>query len=455
VVVTVLAADAAASAGSGWWFELAAVFVLVALNFALAGSEAALVALRPSRVRILAEESRRGARLAQLASQPSRWLASVQIGITLAGFLASATAAVALSVPLRPLFAWAGTAAEALSVVVVTLILTLFTLVFGELTPKRLALARPEKWALRAATPLLIVSAAFRPLVAFLGVATDAVVRLFGVDPDARAGDRLGADELRELVRDSLLRPEQAAILRGALELDDRTLRQVLVPRGSVLMLDGTETAADAARELLASGHSRAPVRGRDADDILGVAHLRDLVRASDSLPTSALTRPIPVLPESIGVLDALRQVQHARAQMALVVDEHGGTEGIVTVEDLLEEIVGEIADEFDRDVAVGVAEARSGGGAPVLPGTFPVHDLVDVGFDVPEGPYATVAGVVLDGLGRIPDPGDRVTVGDVDFEVREMSGHRITSVQLRRVDVGSDVHDAITAHQGTRPARS
>ncbi len=432
-----------ASAGSDWWVELVAVFVLVALNFALAGSEAALVALRPSRIRILAEESKRGARLARLASQPSRWLASVQIGITLAGFLASATAAVSLAVPLRPLFAWAGDAAEALAVISVTLLLTLFTLVFGELTPKRLALARPEKWALRAATPLLFVSAVFRPLVSFLGFATDSVVRLFGVDPDSRAGERLDADELRELVRDSLLRPEQAAILRSALELDDRTVRQVLVPRGSVLMLDGTDSAADSARELLAAGHSRAPVRGRDADDILGVVHVRDLVRASDSLPTSALTRPIPVLPESIGVLDALRQVQQGKAQLALVVDEHGGTEGIVTVEDLLEEIVGEIADEFDRDVALGVTATRQGEGAPVLPGSFPVHDLVDIGFEVPEGPYATVAGVVLDGLGRIPDVGDRVVGGDVDFAVRERSGHRITSVQLHRTGGGGSAASA------------
>src|SRR5690606_23606242 len=194
---------------------------------------------------------------------------------------------------------------------------------------------------------------------------------------------------------------------------------------------DAGWTAARALHELAASGHSRAPVaHDGNLDDVVGAVHLRDLLDQGDR-PLGELAGELVAFPETAGVLDVLHEMQTRRVQLALVVDEHGAAAGIVTVEDLLEELVGEIYDESDRDV-VGVR--READGSLVLPGRFPVHDLVDVGVHgMPEGPYATVAGLVLDQLGRVPEaPGDRVTVAGRTLEVLAVDGRAITEVRVR-----------------------
>ncbi|WP_328853402.1 hemolysin family protein [Micromonospora globbae] len=418
-----------------YWGQLALVGVLVVLNAVFAGSEMALVSLRDSQIQRLERTSRAGRVLARLATDPNRFLATIQIGITLAGFLASAAAAVSLARPLVPLLGVLGGAAEPVAVVAVTLVLTFVTLVFGELAPKRIAMQSAERWALLVARPLALLSSIARPAVWALGATSDLVVRMVGLDPRSRR-DEIGPDELRDIVAGNHgFTTEQQTIIAGAVEIADRRLRAVLVPRLQVFCLDSGTTAEAARLVLAATGHSRAPVvRHGGLDDAVGVIHLRDLVGVPDDRPVDGYVRPPMLLPDSLPVVDALRQFKAERQHIALVVDERGAVEGIVTLEDILEEIVGEIYDETDRDVR---AVRTDPDGALRLPGTFPVHDLPAVGVDLPgrpTGDYTTVAGLVLAGLGHIPTvAGEDVVVDGWRLEVARIDHRAIAEVRLRR----------------------
>ncbi|MDT0533041.1 hemolysin family protein [Micromonospora sp. DSM 115977] len=417
------------------WTQLALVGVLVVLNAVFAGSEMALVSLRDSQIQRLERTSRAGRVLARLAKDPNRFLATIQIGITLAGFLASAAAAVSLAKPLVPLLSALGGAAETVAIVVVTLALTFVTLVFGELAPKRIAMQAAERWALLVARPLDLLSSVTRPAVWALGATSDLVVRLVGLNPKHEP-DEIGPDELRDIVAGNHgFTKEQRTIIAGAVEIADRQLRAVLVPRLQVFTLD-SGTTAEAARLLLAAtGHSRAPVvRHGGLDDAVGVIHLRDLVGVPEDRSVDECARPPMLLPDSLPVVDALRQFKAERQHIALVVDERGAVDGIVTLEDILEEIVGEIYDETDRDVRSVRTEPD---GALLLPGTFPVHDLVDLGVELPSRPggdYTTIAGLLLACLGHIPTvAGESVVVDGWELEVTRIDHRAIVGVRLRR----------------------
>ena len=402
-------------------WELGLVAVLVAINAVFSGSEIALITLRPAQVQRLGTRGQAGRALARLAADPNRFLATIQVGITLAGSLASAAAAVNLAQPLVPLLAALGSAANVVAILLVTLALTFFTLVFGELAPKRIALQHPEGWAMAVASPLDVLASATRPAIWALSASTNLIVRLAGGDP-RRQGTDVTEEEIREMIATQVSMTEhEKQVITGALEVGDRTLREVVVPRHLVVKLAADATAAEALRALIDSGHSRAPVYQDSLDDIVGVIGLRDLIGRDGVI--APVISPIPAFPESAGVLLTLRDLQRGRQQMALVVNEHGGFEGIVTVEDLIEEIVGEIYDEYDRDV-VGAAHREDG--SLDLAGSFPVHDLVDLGIEVPEGPYTTLAGFLLEELGHIPARGEHVQV----------PGWRLTATQVTQTAI-------------------
>lgn len=425
---------------SGYWWNILLVGVLVVLNAVFAGSEIALISLREGQLKRLERRGTAACRtLVRLARDPNRFLATIQVGITLAGFLASAAAAVSLAEPVAPLFGFLGsTAREAVAIALITLILTFVTLVFGELAPKRLAMQYAERWALAVARPLDFLSRLSRPAIWVLGRATDLIVRVFGGDPKA-ASEQLSPEELRDLVIGHRgLNAEQRTIITGALEIHERILREVLVPRRNVFTIRADVPIVEARAALASSGHSRAPiVRDGHLDDVIGVVTLRDLL--DDCRTLSDVARPPVVFPDSVRVSDALRRFKDEREQFALVANEHGAIDGIVTLEDLLEEIVGEIYDETDRDI---MAVQTHPDGALQLPGTFPIHDLVDLGVELPdrpEGDYATIAGLILTALGRIPtQPGDRVTLTEWTIEVTAIAHHAITEVRLHHYPKGT-----------------
>jgi len=420
---------------SGYLLDVALIGLLVLLNAAFAGSEMALISLREGQLRQLEREGgRRAMRLVQLARDPNRFLATIQIGITLAGFLASATAAVSLAEPLVPSLGFLGSAAEPVAIAGVTLVLAFLTLVFGELAPKRLAMQKALQWALMVAKPLHLISTLSRPAVLFLGMSTNLVVRMLGGRTDA-AAEKLSPEELRDLVTShESLNAEQREIISGALDLHERLLREVLVPRGAVFCLRGDLTVREARTAMAEAGHSRAPVtRSNHLDDVEGVVHWGSLITGDDDALLRTVATPAMVLPDTARISNALRQFKAERQQMAIVIDEHGSVDGIVTLEDLLEEIVGEIYDETDPDT-IGIEPAADG--SLTLPGTFPIHDLVDLGVNLESpgtGDYTTVAGMVLIHLGRIPNlPGDVVELEGWSFEVLEVAHHAVTKVRVR-----------------------
>ncbi|MCV7223685.1 hemolysin family protein [Mycolicibacterium elephantis] len=415
-----------------YWASLVLITALVLINAVFAGSEVALISLREGQLRQLERRGNRTARtLADLARDPNRFLATIQLGITLSGYLASATAAVTLAQPLVPMLGFLGAAARPTTVALVTIALAFVTLVFGELAPKRLAMQHAQPWAMLIARPLDAMATVSRPAVWLLSRATNLVVRLFGGDP--KIGQQPPTpEELRDLVAGHRgLTVEQRMIITGALEIDERALREVLVPRRAVVMLSVDMPTEEARAVLADSGHTRAPVvQTANLDNVTGMVHLRDLL--GDGLVVGDVARPVVRFPESLRVSEALRRFKNDREQFAVVVDEHGGAEGIVTLEDLLEEIVGEIYDEADTDIQSVRALPD---GRLVLPGRFPIHDLPDIGVefrDAPDGDYTTVAGLVLAELGRIPTaPGDRVELADWSIQVTGTRHHAITEVCL------------------------
>ena len=412
--------------------QVGLIVVLLGVNALLAGSEVALISLRDAQLARLEERGARGRAVARLARDPNRFLATIQIGITLSGFLASATAAVSLAEPLVPLLDPLGAAARPVAVMLITAVLTFVTLVLGELAPKRIAMQRAEAWALAAGGILVGLARVSGPLVRLLGASTDLVVRLSGADP-SQGRDALTQEEVRDLIATGgLYDPEERRIITGALEAADRVLREVLRPRSTVVALTMDMPVADALQRLVASGHSRAPVYTERLDDADRIVGIMDLVDAGGVVRDHA--RPIVALPESLGLIDALRRLQSSRTSLALVVDEYGGVSGIVSVEDLMEELVGEIHDEYDRDVREAV---RNADGSVTVIGRFPLHDLVDVGIELPaetvdELDAVTVAGLVSELLGRLPEAGDEVRIAGHLLHVDTLSGRIAGRVTLR-----------------------
>ncbi|MFN2345995.1 MAG: hemolysin family protein [Dermatophilaceae bacterium] len=411
--------------------QLTLVGFLIVINAAFAGSEIALISLREGQLARLEQRSPRGRALARLARQPNRFLSTIQIGITLAGFLASATAAVALAEPLVEPLSFLGRGARPAAIFTITLGLTFITLVFGELAPKRLAMQRAESWALLAARPLTLLARITAPAIWLLSHSTDLTVRLFGGDPN-RDRQEVTEEEIRDLIAaQSSYTDEQRQIIDGALEVADRTLRQIVVPRSRVVGIPADLPVADALTRLAAAGHSRAPVFTDGLDDADRTISVLGLIGRTGTVADHA--RPALALPESLNAVDALRELQTQRQQLALVVSEHGGIEGIITVEDLVEELVGEIYDEHDRDI---LSVQHHPDGSMLLPGTFPLHDLADLAIDIPDHPeVTTIGGLIIDQLGRIPEPGDQVHIAGLHLEVVTIRNRTPDQVRVGRTE--------------------
>src|SRR5450432_4542684 len=336
--------------------DVAVVLALILIEAVFVATEIALISLRDSQVRGLATKGRRGAAVARLTSDPNRFLAGVQIGVTLTSLLSSAYGAVTLSASAASGLRDEGMHRRPAGIVgflLVTLGISFVTLVLGELAPKRLALQRAEKAAQLAAPTLDRFASLMRPVIWWLSLSTNVVVRLLGGDPDATR-ESISEEELRGLVatHESLGRDERR-LIDEVFTAGDRRLREVLVPRTEVEFLDATITVAQALRIVASGPHSRYPVMRGSADDVVGFVHIRDLVitRAEVDPRTvriNDLLRPVKMLPDGLNVLAALSEMRRERQHLAIVVDEYGGTAGIVTLEDLVEEVVGDIRDEYD-----------------------------------------------------------------------------------------------------------
>lgn len=424
--------------------------LLVVLAFTLVGgffaaAEIALVSLRESQVqRIVAERGKRGRRLADLVEDPNRFLAAVQVGVTMAGFLSAGFGASRMSPQISPLLVDLGlsqAAADAVAFVLVTVLLVYLSLVLGELTPKRIALQRAEGIAIAVAGIVDWLARITRPFIWLLSRSTDVLVRALGGDPSANR-EEISDDELRGiLAAQASLTQQERELIDDVFEAGEREVREVMVPRTEVDFLDATTPAYKAARTVVAMPHSRYPVYSGSQDDIVGFVHIRDILDpdiADRGIRVGELVREVVMLPGSKRVLPAMFEMRASGAHLAIVVDEYGGTAGIVTLEDLVEELVGDIRDEYD----VEEPPERVVGGDREVDGLLNIEDFADeLGFELPEGPYETVAGFVVASLGRLPEVGEQVQVDGRTLTVTELDGRRASRIRvtLRRPDDHDD----------------
>ena len=415
---------------------LVVVFVLIGSMFAAA--EIALVSLREGQIRSMANRGRRGEAVARLAEDPNRFLAAVQVGVTLAGFLSASFGGATLSRELAPKLVDLGMpsgAAGVVALVLVTIAISILSLVLGELAPKRLALQRAEGFALALGPTVDRIASLTRPVIWLLSKLTDLVVRLAGGDPNAKS-EQMSDEELRELIDShETLGEEERRIVEDVFEAGDRQIREVMIPRTEVDFLDSSTPVFKAAREALHQPHSRYPVIRGSADDVIGFVHVRDLLDpeiASRSLRVGELARQTLVLPWTRPILAAMADMRREGMHLAIVADEYGGTAGIVTLEDLVEELIGDIKDEYDVDE--GETTVHRGGDVEV-DGLLNLDDFEDeTGLELPEGPYETVSGYLMQQLGRIPQVGDWVDFGDRRITVREVEGRRVGRVLVTAV---------------------
>lgn len=420
------------------WADLALVAVFIGIGGVFAATELALVSLRESQLAALAARSARGARVAAVARDPNTFLAAVQIGVTVAGFLSAAYGATALAPYLAPALRALGLSAEtaqSVAVVLMTLIVAYASLVFGELAPKRLALQRAEAFALVVAPPLAALSRALRPLIWLLGRSTDLVVRLLGGDPNRR-GEAMSDDELRSLVdTHETLGDEERSIVREVLDAADRTVVEVMRPRGDMVALRSDMTVGDARALVRAQPYSRYPIMREGADDIEGFLHVRDLAWADDlEAPVESLSRPVMLVPGTARVLPTLTAMRAEGAHLAIVIDEYGGTDGLVTLEDLVEELIGEVYDEHDPADRMRAAERAAAAGPSTVRGELTLERFTEAtGLDLEPGPYETVAGYLIARLGRLAVQGDAVQVDGATLTALVVRRRRIVEVRVER----------------------
>jgi putative hemolysin len=417
--------------GVGW--DILLVLAVILIGGFFAGAEMALVSLREGQVRSLSRRGRRGQRAARLAQDPNRFLSSVQIGVTVATLLSGAFGAALLSNRLgNELSKYMPRAVgDPVALIAVTLVISFFTLVFGELAPKRIALQRAVRVSVIAAPVVDRLAMLARPLVWLLSKCTNLVVSLVGGDPAAGRGV-MTDEELRDLVAGhQALSPDERHIVTEVFDAGKRQIREVLVPRTEVEFLPASMPLKQAAGIAEQARFSRFPVYQESYDDVIGFVHARDLLDSraalNDSRHVGEVCRPVKFLPISKMVLSALSEMRKDRAHLAIVVDEYGGTAGIVTLEDLVEELIGDIQDEYDTDA--GHARQLHSGELEV-DGLLNLDEFAEqTGVELPEGPYETVAGYLLAALGHLPESGEHADLAGRRLTVTQLDGRRISRV--------------------------
>ncbi len=416
---------------------LVLIFVLVGGLFA--GTEMAIVNLRESQIKQLEDSGPSGERTATMVRDPNQFLSAVQIGVTVAGFFSSAYGASTIAPSLVPGLLRLGvpqSAASTVALISMTLVIAYLSLVFGELVPKRLAMQNALGMTKIVGPPLHLFGRLMRPVIWLLSASTNLVVRLLGGDPHANT-EAVSAEEIKSMVRNSeALEQAQSRVLADVFDASERTVVEVMQPRHQVHFLDGEQTVVETRAEIRDTGFSRYPVTGEDVDDVLGFVHVRDLLLVDDPDRTTlaALVRPIEHIPGTVEVLQALNRMRAHADQIAVVVDEYGGTDGIVTLEDLLEELVGEIYDEFDRDSWPNAGELdRIVQADGKFDGGLILQEFeAATGITLPDtGGYETVGGFLMARLGRIPEVGDLVEVESGQLEVVEVDERRVQTVRF------------------------
>lgn len=413
--------------------------VLILANAFFVAGEFAVVAVERSRVERRATEGDRSAkRILNSLQNLSFELSGAQLGITVTSLILGAVAEPTIAAVLEPLFGGflpEGTTL-AVSVAVAFILATGAQMVFGELVPKNLAISRPYRSAVLFGIPMQMVNRAIRPVILFLNNSADWTVRKLGIEPRAELAGVRSMEELELMIRSSgeegTLDDEEMELLTRAITFTEKVAAEAMIPRVNVVAINRHQPISELRQMSRETGHSRFPVYGLDLDEIVGIVHVKDTLGIAESrralTPVEQIAEPGLRVPASSPLEQLLTGLQTEGRGMAVVIDEYGGTAGIITVEDLLEEIFGEIEDEYDR----ALEPAGSARQADVLSGLLHRHDVEErIGFEWPEGHYETLGGFLVAKLGRFPIEGEVIPAGPIAFEVMRMDGHRVDEVRV------------------------
>src|SRR5881296_3001530 len=425
--------------------RLIAVVLLVLANAFFVAAEFALVAARRTRIDALVRRGDRKAKTVQTALQDLyRQLSAAQLGITVASILLGYVAEDTVAHAFRDWFAALPPALDfltrgGLASVLAVAVISFLHVVFGEQAPKAWAITYPERTSRWIAAPLIVFSWITRPFTELLNWSANRVVGVLGIKGTSVEVDRVHSpEEIRMLVAQSRktgrLDADDARLLEGVFEFSEKTAREVMTPRTEMVALPVDLTLEEAADQVAVAGRSRYPVYAESLDDIVGLVHSKDILaglRSAKGGTLRTVLRPAVFVPRTREVEDVLADMKRQKIHLAIVLDEFGGTAGLVTMEDLLEEIVGQIYDEYDRPAAA-VKQAATPGAASLLAGSTPLRDVNDTfGLELDVGDYTTIGGYLFGALGRLPKVGDQVAVPGAVFEIVEMDGRRVGAVRL------------------------
>ena len=429
---------------TGILLRILLLIVLIAINAFFAASEIAVISVSEGKVRKQAEDgSKKAKRLVKFLDNPAKFLATIQVGVTLAGLMASASAAKSFVTPVSNLFCDPASASrgavEVIVLIALTLILSFMMLVFGELVPKRIAMQKAEKMALAVTGVVTGISKLFAPFVWLLTKTTNGVLRLCGVDPN-RNSEEVTEEEIRIMVEEGeeagVVEQSEKEMIDNVFELNDIHVSEIMTHRTEIEAISVEDGIDEAVEIAIKEGYSRIPVYEDTIDDIIGVLNVKDLLKfvtknAPKNFNIKTILRPVYFVPDTNTADEVLRELQARRQHIAVVLDEYGGTAGIVTMEDLLEAIVGNIQDEYDHEDEEIVKVDES---VFVIDGASDLEEVSEsIGVDLPEGEYSTVGGMIIDRLDRVPEDGETPVVefDGLRFEVLKVEDHRIQSVRI------------------------
>ena len=424
--------------------QIIVLVILIALNAFFAATEIAFISLNDIKIDLKAKEGNKKAKKIQkMMKNPSKFLATIQIGITLAGFLSSAFASDAFAdilapklhefIPIIPIARW-----RDISIIIITLILSYFTLVFGELVPKRIAMKYSEKLSFMSIGIIRIISIATLPFVKLLTFSTNIITKIFGITGEEE--ENVSEEEIKMMIdvgeEKGTIEKGEKEMINNIFEFNDRVVSEIMIPRTEVYALDSNLTISEAIEVLNENTrYSRIPVYDENIDKIRGILYVKDLIlKKNKNTKLKNIAREATFVLESLYIDDVFNQMKKDKKQIAIVVDEYGGTAGIITIEDILEEIVGEIYDEYD---IIERKYKKIDNNTYIFEGELPIYEIEKVlGIDIPEGDYDTISGYLLNELNRIPADSEKdiiVKTDKVIYNIEKVKNNRILKVRAAK----------------------
>ncbi|MEG0771969.1 hemolysin family protein [Clostridium sp.] len=427
--------------------QLLLIFLLTLINAFFASAEMAIVSLNKNKLRMLSDEGNKKAILLEkLLEEPSKFLATIQVGITLAGFFASASAATGISGDFAKVLQEIGVPySNQIALVVITIMLSYITLVFGELYPKRIALQNAESIAMFAVTPLVFVSKVTKPFIKLLSGSTNLLVKITGFQTD-NLEEKVSKEEIRSLIEvgqeHGVINETEKEMIESIFEFDNKRAEEIMTPRTEVFLIDITSPSSKILKELLEEQYSRIPVYEDDSDNIIGILYLKDFfleasIHGFDSVDIKKILRTPYFVPETKNIDDLFKELQKSNNHMAILIDEYGGFSGIVTIEDLIEEVMGNIFDEYDE---VEPEIMKIDNNTYIVNGLLSIDEFNDyLDTDIESEHSETIGGFVVDLLGSIPNDGEDEVVEyeNLIFKIEDVKEKRIEKV---RVCISRDV---------------